>query len=110
MTWPFRSNLLVLVVVALALAAVWVVWPFGGAGATGQAVPRTLEKGDQEVAWLNPATSAVTWERFVAATRRFVADRHNFILDDSDAFPRQTTAVPELALSPGPGKPRLWFR
>ena len=101
MTWPFRSNLLVLVVVALALAAVWVVWPFGGAGATGQAVPRTLEKGDQEVAWLNPATSAVTWERFVAATRRFVADRHNFILDDSDAFPRQTTAVPELALSPG---------
>jgi hypothetical protein len=105
----FRSNLLVILVVALALAAAWVVWPFGGSGSAGQAVPRPLQKGDQEVAWLNPAT-AVNWERFVSAARRFVAEHKQFALDDSNAFPSQTTAVPELALSAGSGKPRLWFR
>ena len=109
MSWLYRSNLLVLVVVALALAAAWVVWPFSGSGSAGQAVPSPLEKGDQEVVWLNPAT-AVNWERFVAAARRLVADRHELVLDDSNAFPSQTTAVPELAISWGQGKPRLWFR
>jgi hypothetical protein len=109
MSWLFRSNLLVLVVVGLALAAAWVVWPFSGSGSAGQAVPRPLEKGDQEVVWLNPAT-AVNWERFVAAARRIAADRHELVLDDSNAFPSQTTAVPELAISWGQGKPRLWFR
>src|SRR5206468_6208787 len=83
-------------------------WPLGESGSAGQALPRPLEKGDQEVVWLNPATAA-NWERFVAAARRLVADRHELVLDDSNAFPSQTTAMPELALSSGQGKPRLWF-
>jgi hypothetical protein len=110
MNWLFRSNLLVLVVVGLALAAAWVVWPFGRLASTGQAVPKPLEGGDQEIVWLNPATSTETWERFVAAARRFVGDRKGLTLDDSNAFPSQTTAVPEFALALAPGKPRLWFR
>jgi hypothetical protein len=110
MNWLFRSNLLVLVVLGLALAAAWVVWPFGGYGPTGQAAPKPLANGDQEIVWLNPATSTVTWERFVAAARRFARDRKEFTLDDSNAFPSQTTAVPEFAIALGSGKPRLWFR
>jgi hypothetical protein len=109
MGWLFRSILL-LTVVGLALAAAWIVWPFGRLASTGQAAPKPLEGRDQEIVWLDPATSTVNWERFVAATRRFVADQKDFILDDSNAFPSQTTAVPEVALAFGRGKPRLWFR
>jgi len=97
MTWLFRSNFLVLIVAALALAAAWVVWPFSGSGSSGQAVPKAIKTGDQEIVWLNPATSAANWERFVTAARRFHADRPDLLLDDSNAFPGQTTAVPELA-------------
>lgn len=111
MTWLYRSNLLVLAVVGLALAAAaLVIWPLGVSSSTGQAVPKPIQKGDQEIVWLNPATSAANWERFVAAARRFHADHLEFTLDDSNAFPSQTTAVPELAISSAPGKPRLWFR
>ena len=60
MSWLFRSNLLVLVVVGLALAAAWVVWPFGRLAPTGQAAPKPLQEGDQEIVWLNPATGTVT--------------------------------------------------
>jgi hypothetical protein len=110
MAWLFRSNLLVLAVLGLALAAAWVVWPFAGYGPTTSAAPKPLANGDQEIVWLNPATSTVTWERFVAAARRLVADRKEFILDDSNAFPSQTTAVPEFAIALRSGKTRLWFR
>ena len=95
MTLLFRSNILVLAVVGLALtAAALVIWPLAVSSVPGQAIPKSLQRGDQEVAWLNPATSAVNWERFVAAARRFHADRPDLILDDSNAFPNQTTAVP----------------
>src|SRR6516165_6139842 len=110
MAWLFRSNFLVLVVAGLALAAAWVVWPFSGSGSSGQAVPKAIKAGDQEIVWLYPATNTANWERFVTAARRFHADRPDLILDDSNAFPSQTTAVPELAFSFGAAKPRLWFR
>ncbi len=105
-----RSNFLVFVVIGLAVAAIWVVWPLSGPTSTRQAAPKPIQKRDQEVVWLNPATSTVNWERLVAAARRFHVDRPDLLLDDSNAFPRQTTAVPELAIAAGPGKPRLWFR
>ena len=106
----FRSNYLVVVVIGLAVAAAWVVWPFGGSGPTGPASPRPLERADQEIVWLNPATSAVNWERFVSAVRRLAAERTDLALDDSRAFPSQTTAVPELAVFFNSRKARLWFR
>src|SRR5438093_13525792 len=109
MSWLYRSNLLVLMVVALALAAAWVVWPFSGSGSAGQAVPSPLEKGDQEVVWLNPAT-AVNWERCVAAARRLVSGRHQLVLDDSNACPSQPTAVAEPCTALGQGQPLLCVR
>jgi hypothetical protein len=75
-----------------------------------QAVPKAIKSGDQEIVWLYPATNTANWERFVSAARRFHADRPDLVLDDSNAFPSQTTAVPELAFSSGAGKSRLWFR
>jgi hypothetical protein len=86
--------------------------PIGEATWAGRAVVRPVDEGDHEVAWLNPATSAVAWERFVAAAQR-LAERPETgvqIIGDGDPFPSQTTAVPELALGMA-GKPgRLWIR
>lgn len=62
--------------------------------------------------WLNAATNAVAWERFVAGIKRLQEDRELGIeiVDDANAFPTQTTAVPELAVMRRGSRSRLWFR
>jgi hypothetical protein len=88
-------------------------WPIGEAALVGRAVIRPLASGDQEIAWLNPATSAVAWERFVAAVHRLQIDRAELgieIAQASNPFPVQTTMVPELALTRVGRSGRLWFR
>jgi hypothetical protein len=92
------------------MAAAWVVWPLGMSNPTGQAVPKAIKTGDQEIVWLYPAINMSDWERFVSAARRFHADRPDLLLDDSNAFPSQSTGVPELAFYFKSGQPRLWFR
>src|SRR5581483_10262014 len=113
MKWLFRPSILVLVSAALAVGATaLVVGPVWQGGRANRAVRRAVPEGDREIAWLNPATSATTWERFVTAVRRVQADCPDLDLqvDDANAFPAQTTAVPELVLSlPGHGG-RLWVR
>src|SRR5437764_487008 len=109
MSWLFRPSALILVSAALALGAAAVVfWP--GEGAANRALPRPVPEGDQEIAWLNPATSAVAWERFVSAVRRVQAEQPEagWQLDESNAFPLQTTAAPEVSLWQRGGKARLW--
>ena len=77
--------------------------------------PSPVAQGDREIVWLYTATNASSWERFVAAVRRagarLQADHPGLQTQIGDAaFPKQTTAVPEVALTlPGPG-PRLVFR
>ena len=61
-----RSNFLVFVVIGLAAAAIWVVWPLSGPTLTRQAVPKPIQKGDQEIVWLNPATN--TWTPVAGST------------------------------------------
>ncbi len=111
--WFFRPGSLVVASVVLTLAAGAVLfWPLA-AGPANRAVARPVPKGDQEVAWLNPATNAVSWERFVAAVQRLKTDRpelHLHVFADAAAFPTQTADVPELAISVGDSGPRLWFR
>jgi hypothetical protein len=107
MSWLFRPSILVLISVALAITAgVVLVWP-------SRDITRPVPPGDQEIVWLNPATSAVNWERFVAAVRRLKVDRPDLKLEvdpDADPFPSQTADVPELAVTAHGSKARLWFR
>lgn len=75
-------------------------------GARAKSVP----EGDQEIAWINPATSGSTWERFVAGIRNLRQDYPGLVVEDANAFPEQTTAVPEVALRIEGCPHRLWIR
>jgi hypothetical protein len=105
--------MLVALSAALALTAgVVVLWPFGFANAN-RALARPVPRGDQEIAWLNPATNAVAWERFVAAVNRLAVDRPDLGLEvtaDARAFPSETANVPELAVGIRGKGGRVWFR
>jgi hypothetical protein len=71
-----------------------------------------VPEGDQEIVWLNAATSAVAWERFVTALRQVQSNRTDpgLEIDDANAFPPQTTTMPEVAVGRRGVRGRLWFR
>jgi hypothetical protein len=110
----FRPNALVVLSAALLAATGFVLWPLWGRTGAAPATPRPVPAGDQEIVYLGAASSnASTWERFVAAVRRLETDRpelHLKVVSDADAFPSQTAAVPELAVTVGNHPGRLWFR
>lgn len=111
MAWLLRPSVLVVVSVVLSLGAAALVLGPWWQGGSAQATPRPLAPGDQEIVWLNAATSAVAWERFVTALRQAWEEHADvWQLDDAGAFPAQTTAVPEVALTWKRRKARLWFR
>ena len=78
-------------------------------------VAAAVGDGDREIVWLFTTTNATSWERFVAAVRRAATRLHDqqpgLELQIGDAaFPKQTTAIPEVALAwPGQHR-RLVFR
>src|SRR5262245_28808180 len=99
MRWLFRPTTLVAISVLLAaVAAVLVFFAYTETGLT-RAVPRPVPDGDAEIVFLNPATTP-GWDRLVAAVRRLAAARSDLGLEvnDGDAFPTHTTAVPEVSL------------
>src|SRR5579883_751168 len=106
-----RPWLLIVVLMALLLGAAAVF--FDVRPAVARPAPLPVGKGDREIVWLYPATNGTTWERFVTAVRlaadQLRADFPNIQVQTSDAFPPQTTAVPEVALVM-PGGGRLLFR
>src|SRR5438874_3661675 len=113
MNWLFRPSVLVPAWVALTLGAlVLLLGPTWKGLPANRALPQPVPAGDQEVVWLNAATSAVNWERFVAGIRLLQDDPELGlqVTDDGDAFPSQTTAVPELAVTVRGARGRLWFR
>jgi len=110
----FRPSILAIVSIALAISAiVLVLWP---RAPENRAVPLPVDEGDQKIVWLYAATNAVPWERFVEATgsavQRLAKNRPDLPLEinASNAFPRETTGVSELALSVKGKKGRLLFR
>jgi hypothetical protein len=107
MTCFLRPAFLLTLACALAGAGVVLLWP------AQRDFTRPVPAGDQEVAWLNPATNTVAWERFVAAVHRLPGDRPDLgveIAGESNPFPSQTTEVPEIAVRARGVKGRLWFR
>jgi len=109
-----RPSILLVVLFGLATsAAALALWP---RAPVNRAWPLAVPEGDQEVVWLYSATNAVPWERFVFALKLARSERaeHSpasaFAVDDHNAFPDQTTAVPEVAVTFPGSKRRLWFR
>jgi hypothetical protein len=109
-----RPGLVVALSAAVLGAAVLVLWPLlAGGTPASQAVPRPVPAGDQEIVWLDPATNAVGWERFVAAVHRLQDGPSPLglqVVPEADPFPPHTSDVPELAIQLGSSKARLWFR
>jgi hypothetical protein len=112
MRWFFRPSVLIVVSVALVGAAAVV---FRTSSARTRPQPLPVAANENEIVWLYPATNTTTWERFVAAVRRG-RDRlqKEFpgleIEDGPSTFPRETAAIPQVALRyPGSGR-RLVYR
>jgi hypothetical protein len=118
MRWLFRPTMLLALAAAAVVGAFLITWASGvflsRAGPVAP-TPLPVAEGDHEVVWLYPATNSTSWERFAAAVRR-AAERLQGALPGvqaqvgPDAFPRHTTAVPEVALALPGGGGRLVFR
>jgi len=108
----FRPSILIALSAAVVVGAVVVV--FQGPPAQGRPTPLPVLAGEREIVWLYPATNAPSWERFVAAVRRTAErlrrHRPGVQADDQSAFPQQTAAVPEVALSWSEAGKRFVFR
>jgi hypothetical protein len=101
---------------AILLAGYLTLRSSGILGSPVQARAKEVPEGDQEVAFIQAATNAATWERFVAGLHRFKSRRNvkkywpDLVVDDSNAFPEQSAAVPEVSLSYPGCAGKLWFR
>jgi hypothetical protein len=60
--------------------------------------PLPVPQGDREIAWLNTTSAGETWSLFVIGVKR-IEMAGGLAVDDSNAFPEQSTAVPELVIS-----------
>lgn len=103
--------------VLTALVAGWFLLLGSGLGdaARGGNV-KSVPKGDQEIAWVAPATGSDSWERLVSALAMMEKDweRHHgtpgLRVNLDKAFLNLTAAVPEIGLSFAEGGPTLWIR
>src|SRR5579871_2649693 len=108
-----RLRLLLLLALGAVFVAGWLVLGNFGLFGTPHAIrPRAVPHGDQEVAFIMPATSGSSWERFVAGSQRVKKRWPTLIVDDHHAFPEQSAAVPEVAFRfPGTGRLRVrWYK
>jgi hypothetical protein len=99
------TLLIVLAGIALAAAGIYLI-VLGPDASLPQVQPAKIAEGDQEIAWLHPATTATTWERFVAGLNE-LADVE---VDDSAAFPEESMKQPAVRISKAGHKGNLWIR
>lgn len=109
MTRPAAWLLGGIAVAGLVAAVAFVFYP---GPSTPQPVP--VRAGEQEVAWLYPATAPTSWNRFVMALARAEDDLAAAVPGlrvriDAKTFPEETTSIPEAAIE-WPGGRRLVFR
>ncbi len=107
-----RFVILVLLVAGAIVAAYLVLTGPGGLGAAPRPAVKEVPRGDREIAWIHTATSGAAWERFVAGVRlaEQLHPQLGLTIEDQNAFPAETAAVPELALRLPGGDARLWIR
>lgn len=107
MNWLLRPSLLLFISLALAVSAgVLMYWTPAG---ESRPEPKPVSAGDQEIVFLYQATATSTWQRFVAGAQQLEGWR-GFHLDTANAFPLETTTVPEVVVSSDTVKGRLLFR
>ena len=113
--WIFRP--LVLIVVSIVLVGTAALIVFRPESGPMPPLRPALRAGDQEIAWIYPATSTTSWERFVAAVKRAserLQDRCPGLQVDDRSMSATigSTGVPEIVLRwPGRRGPRrLLFR
>lgn len=82
------------------------VWFFIGGSSTSNPEPVAVDEDELEVVWLNSATSADAWRRFVQA----VEDVFPGTKADKRTFPDETTSTPELRVNIPGSSQRLVFR
>ncbi len=106
-----RPSILVVISTGLALWAAGVIfWP---QNTSYRASPLSVPPGDQEIVWLYPATNAAAWERFVTAAQNFIKQNKEYAdlkFDDANAFPEQSTSVPEISIGTANFSGRLRIR
>jgi hypothetical protein len=107
--WPAIGVLLLGMSVLVVLIALGVPIP-GLTRPTRPPEPRPVDPGDQEIAWINTPTELGTWDEFVTGVKRAEMRVPGLKVDVSAAFPDQTTAVPEIALTRPPCPGRLLIR
>ncbi|HBI42467.1 MAG TPA: hypothetical protein DDY78_06360 [Planctomycetales bacterium] len=113
MKWLTRSSTMAAASALLVVGAAALI--LRSAPAQPRPVAVAVGDGDREIVWLFTTTNATSWERFVAAVRRAaprLQDQHPGLqLQIGEAaFPKQTTAVPEVALTWPDQHRRLVFR
>lgn len=108
---------LLCLLIAAGVAGYLTLRSLGFLGGSSVAEVQVVPAGDQEIAWIAPATSNEAWERLVAALRQVAKDYKGLeegqalILDTSQAFLAITAGVPEVYLRQGiSGSPRLLIR
>jgi hypothetical protein len=102
-----RIVTVVVILIGCGLAGAGVYLVILGPEATlTQVTVATIEPGDQEIAWLHPATNATTWERFVAGMKELPG----LELDETAAFPEDSMKLPAVSLSKKGIPGRLWIR
>jgi hypothetical protein len=95
---------------AILLAGYFVLRSFGILAPHAQLRAMPVPEGDQEVAFIQGATQGATWERFVAGIQRVKQTWPDLVIEDDNAFPEQSAAVPEVSLSYPGCQGKLWFR
>jgi hypothetical protein len=83
---------------AILVAGWFMLGGFGLFGTPHASRPKSLPHGDQEVAYIMPATSGSSWEQFVAGALRVKKRWPGVIVEDRNAFPQESATVPEVAL------------
>ena len=113
--WGFRPAALIAISVGLLALAALVVFPFDRS--EGRPQPLPVAAGEQEIAWLYPATSTNSWERLTTAVQQAcerLRSTHPGLEWELDSGSRGesalTTAPPTVGLTWPGGRGRLVFR